>query len=83
MQGEARLVSILDQCRARGWVFEPNPNGTWTVHAPKWITDQYPAGKEPVRWCQGLVEALAYAQGVEQAIEWVKFQDANGGEDVS
>lgn len=73
MTGEARLVAILDQCRARGWTFEPEHNGCWTVKAPKWIIDQYPAAQQPSLGHHGLVEALAYASGCEQAIEWVKF----------
>lgn len=80
MNGEARLVAILDQCRARGWVFEPNPNGTWTVKAPKWVVDQYPTASMPSLDHHGLVEALAYANGVEQALTWVKL--GKGDENV-
>ena len=83
MQGEARLVMRLDRLRERGWKFEPNSDGTWNVFPPDYVRKEYDLDEKPSVGHHGLIVALAWVSGAEQALEWAKFAKAGMADDVS
>ena len=81
MNTEARLVMMLDRYRESGWTFTPNSNGEWHVYPPENIRRDFGLNDQPIRGHQGLVEALSFVTGVEQALGWMRFGKPETRED--